>query len=59
MCRRAFASLTVAHEALDEWVTYYNTERPHQALGDAPPVSRFHAAARTVDDSATRPLTPT
>jgi transposase InsO family protein len=53
--RRAFASLTAAQQALDEWVTYYNTERPHQALADAPPVSRFHAAARTVDDSATRP----
>src|SRR5438445_13681485 len=39
--RRAFASLAVAQQALDEWVTYYNTERPHQALGDAPPVSRF------------------
>ena len=36
-------------------MTYYNTERPHQALGDAPPVSRFHAAARAVDESAMRP----
>jgi transposase InsO family protein len=53
--RRAFASLTAAQQALDEWVTYYNTERPHQALGDAPPVSRFHAAARAVDESAMRP----
>jgi transposase InsO family protein len=53
--RRAFASLAVAQQALDEWVTYYNTERPHQALADAPPVSRFHAAARAVDESAMRP----
>ena len=53
--RRAFASLLVAQQALDEWVTYYNAERPHQALGDAPPVSRFHAAARAVDESAMRP----
>ena len=53
--RRAFASLAVAQQALDEWVTYYNSERPHQALGDAPPMSRFHAAARTVDESAIRP----
>jgi leucine-zipper of insertion element IS481 len=29
--------------------------RDHQALADAPPVSRFHAAARTLDDSAPRP----
>jgi transposase InsO family protein len=35
--RRAFANLAVAQQALDEWVTYYNTERPHQALGDARP----------------------
>src|SRR5438105_12371382 len=53
--RRAFASLAVAQQALDESVTYYNTERPHQALGDAPPVSRFQAAARTVDEPAARP----
>ena len=53
--RRAFASLAVAQEALDEWVTYYNTQRPHQALGDAPPLSRFHAAARIVAEPAPRP----
>jgi transposase InsO family protein len=53
--RRAFASLAVAQQALDEWVTYYNTERPHQAVGDAPPLSRFHVAARAVDESAMRP----
>ena len=45
--RRAFASLAMAQQALREWVTYYNTERPHQACGDKAPVSRFHAAART------------
>ena len=53
--RRAFASLVVAQQALDEWVTYYNTQRPHQALGDKAPVSRFHAAARTVAEPAPRP----
>jgi transposase InsO family protein len=53
--RRAFASLAAAQQALDEWVTYYNSERPHQALGDAPPVTRFHAAARAVDASAMQP----
>jgi len=53
--RRAFASLAVAQQALDEWVTYYNTQRPHQALGDAAPLSRFHAAARTVDEPAPQP----
>jgi transposase InsO family protein len=53
--RRAFANLAVAQQALDEWVTYYNTQRPHQAVGDAPPVSRFHAAARPVEEPTPRP----
>src|SRR5215213_4568873 len=40
--RRTFASLRVAQQALDEWVGYYNTARPHQALEDATPAQRFH-----------------
>ena len=39
--RQVFSNLKTAQEALDEWVTYYNTQRPHQALGDATPASRF------------------
>src|SRR5436190_3707736 len=39
--RQVFRNLKTAQEALDEWVTYYNTQRPHQALGDATPASRF------------------
>jgi transposase InsO family protein len=35
--------------ALDVWVTHYNTERPHQALGMRPPVDRFQLAAPAVD----------
>ena len=53
--RRAFTNLPVAQQALDEWVTYYNTQRPHQAVGDAAPVTRFHAGARTVEAPAARP----
>ncbi len=41
--RQVFRSLRLAQQALDEWVVYYNTERPHQSLGDATPASRFHA----------------
>jgi transposase InsO family protein len=41
--RRVFSSLTVAQRALDEWVEYYNTQRPHQALDMATPAQRFHA----------------
>jgi hypothetical protein len=43
--RRTFASLRVAQQALDEWVGYYNTTRPHQALEDATPAHRFHPAS--------------
>jgi transposase InsO family protein len=39
--RQVFRNLKTAQEALDEWVTYYNTQRPHQALEDATPDSRF------------------
>src|SRR5215472_7038530 len=39
--RQVFRSLRVAQQALDEWVVYYNTQRPHQSLGDATPASRF------------------
>src|SRR6267142_1205246 len=41
--RQVFRNLKSAQEALDEWVSYYNTQRPHQALADATPESRFHA----------------
>jgi len=42
--RRTFPSLRVAQQALDEWVGYYNTARPHQAIGDATPAERFAVA---------------
>ncbi len=41
--RRVFKTLKLAQAALDEWVVYYNSERPHQSLGDATPASRFQA----------------
>jgi transposase InsO family protein len=43
--RRVFSSLTTAQQALDEWVGYYNTARPHQSLGMATPASRFQPAS--------------
>jgi transposase InsO family protein len=45
--RRVFSSLRVAQGALDEWVMYYNTQRPHQALDYATPAARFEQ--RTTD----------
>jgi transposase InsO family protein len=54
--RQIFRNLKTAQEALDEWVTYYNTQRPHQALGDSTPVSRFQARGdQPRDPLLTRP----
>jgi hypothetical protein len=36
-----YETLEEAQAALDAWVTSYNTERPHQSLGDRPPAERF------------------
>ena len=46
--QKAFTTLKTAQQALDEWVAYYNTERPHQAIGMATPVQRFTAASTVV-----------
>jgi len=43
---QVFSSLKTAQQALDEWVGYYNTARPHQSLAMATPAARFHAQAR-------------
>ena len=54
--RRVFRNMKTAQEALDEWVTYYNTQRPHQALADATPQSRFQDRDdRPRDPLPTRP----
>lgn len=42
--RAPFRNLKVAQQALDEWVAFYNTARPHQALQMDTPASRFTAA---------------
>ncbi|HET6736424.1 IS481 family transposase [Mycobacterium sp.] len=41
--RAAFTNLTVAQQALDEWVEFYNTARPHQAIDMLTPAQRFCA----------------
>ena len=46
--RQEFKTLKTAQEALDEWVTYYNTQRPHQSLGDLTPESRFRTGGAEV-----------
>ena len=51
--RQMFRNLKTAQEALDEWVMFYNTQRPHQALGDVTPQSRFTATDRQPADPRT------
>jgi transposase InsO family protein len=36
-----FRSLPLAQAAVDEWVQFYNTQRPHQSLAMATPAERF------------------
>jgi transposase InsO family protein len=43
--RKPFANLKVAQQALDEWISYYNTARPHQALDMVTPVEKFTPGA--------------
>jgi transposase InsO family protein len=63
------ATIAALQAALDTWVNEYNCDRPHQSLGDRPPVERFALAERRdvieaemledePDDEATRTLRP-
>lgn len=40
---RTFATLGQAQAVIDAWVAEYNTDRPHQSLGQCTPAERFHA----------------
>jgi transposase InsO family protein len=40
-----FETIEEAQRALDAWVATYNDERPHQSIGDVPPMERFKLAA--------------
>jgi transposase InsO family protein len=51
---QAFRSLPIAQKALDEWVAYYNTARPHQSLGDGTPESRFRLTGHCCADRERR-----
>lgn len=43
---RHFASFRAAQHAFDTWRTVYNTQRPHQALDMATPVTRYRPSPR-------------
>ena len=55
---RTFASLPLAQGALDEWVSYYNTERPHQALDFETPSVRFEQRPEGATDPVAAALEP-
>ena len=52
------ATTAELQQALDAWVGYYNTGRPHQALGMRPPVERFQIAAPKLDPAVAAVLEP-
>ena len=41
---RDFGSLEAAQLGFDDWRQVYNHQRPHQAIGDQPPASRYRVA---------------
>lgn len=45
-----FRDLAEVQRALDAWRTVYNLERPHQALGQDVPASRFRPSYRSMPD---------
>jgi transposase InsO family protein len=47
---RQFRDLVEVQHAFDVWRTVYNFERPHQALSQEVPVSRFRPSSRAMPD---------
>ena len=43
-----FSDLAVAQRAFDQWRAIYNFERPHEALGQAVPASRYRPSDRAM-----------
>jgi transposase InsO family protein len=55
---RIFATITQLQEALDAWVSEYNTARPHQSCGGRPPIERFRLANRSLAADTTAAAEP-
>jgi transposase InsO family protein len=43
---RRYANLAACQHAMDHWRHLYNCQRPHEALGFQPPISRYRPSAR-------------
>ena len=50
-----FRGLAEVQKALDAWRSVYNFERPHQALGDEVPASRYRPSQRALPDRLPEP----
>jgi transposase InsO family protein len=46
-----FSDLAQCHLDLAQWRELYNQQRPHEALQDQPPASRYHASQRSFPES--------
>jgi transposase InsO family protein len=46
-----FASFADARQRLDNWIAYYNHQRPHQGIGGACPADRFYGVAGDVEEA--------
>jgi putative transposase len=53
---KAYGSVPEARIGIGEWLTFYNDERPHQALGYRTPTAVFHGAASNHMDNASASL---
>lgn len=47
---KSFATLSEAQHAFDHWRTVYNLERPHEALDQQVPASRYRPSPRSMPD---------
>jgi len=52
---RAFTDLGHAQIAFDRWREIYNHQRPHEALDQNPPASRYRPSSRTMPDRLLHP----
>ena len=53
---KAYGSVPEARIGIGEWLTFYNDERPHQALDYRTPTAVFHGAACNHGDNASASL---
>ena len=51
IARESFRDFRQAQSRFDAWRYIYNHERPHQAIGDEPPVSRFCKSPRAFPET--------